>query len=300
MSSDEQIVQVHCLGKETGLSELVLTKQTLSGHRKLSAAVKGSAKGAAASGGGAFLGGMIGGPIGIMFGGTLGGLLGSWMSRGQFKPLGKIIMELPTKQKETLCSDVTAVLGSLHWTDVAGLIALVMGSTTLQEQVLAAILTFTSRELNAEVQFKTRDVTMASRKGDVMKLCCEISGNKGIKVAFKNSMKGASVSCGGAFVGGLLGGPLGIAVGGAVGGALGAWMTSGQFTPLPEILMELTPMQQDKLYSDIMDIVGSLRWTDFAQLFAQVNGDASVHDQVLGAIIGFAQKQLKAEVTYKD
>lgn len=54
---------------------------------------------------------------------------------------------------------------------------------------------------------------MANRTDDIIKLCCEISSNKKIKAAFKNSAKGAAVAGGTAFVGGLLGGPAGIAVG---------------------------------------------------------------------------------------
>lgn len=54
---------------------------------------------------------------------------------------------------------------------------------------------------------------MSSRKDDVIQLCCEISANKKIKAAVKNSGKGAAAAGGGAFVGGLVGGPAGIAVG---------------------------------------------------------------------------------------
>lgn len=54
---------------------------------------------------------------------------------------------------------------------------------------------------------------MANRKDDIMKLCCEISANKKIKAAFKNSAKGAAVVGGTVFVGGLIGGPAGLAVG---------------------------------------------------------------------------------------
>lgn len=54
---------------------------------------------------------------------------------------------------------------------------------------------------------------MANLKDDIMKLCCEISANKRIKAAFKQSAKGAVVAGGTAFVGGLIGGPAGIAVG---------------------------------------------------------------------------------------
>uniref|UniRef100_A0A673J139 Protein C19orf12 homolog n=1 Tax=Sinocyclocheilus rhinocerous TaxID=307959 RepID=A0A673J139_9TELE len=137
---------------------------------------------------------------------------------------------------------------------------------------------------------------MANLKDDIIKFCCEISANKKIKAAFKNSAKGAAVAAGTAFVGGLIGGP----AGGAVGGVLGAWMTSGQFKPLPEILMEMTPTQQKQLYSDVMAILGTLKWTDLPQLIAQVNRNASLHEQVLGAILNFTKNQLKAEVRYED
>ncbi|XP_056104360.1 protein C19orf12 homolog [Rhinichthys klamathensis goyatoka] len=126
----------------------------VSASRKMTAAVKSSGKGAAAAGGGAFVGGMVGGPAGIAVGGTLGGLMGTWMTSGQFKPLPEIIMELPPKYRETLYSDVTAALGTLDWTDVTSLIALVMGSATLQERVLAAILYYATKELKAEVLYE--------------------------------------------------------------------------------------------------------------------------------------------------
>ena len=54
---------------------------------------------------------------------------------------------------------------------------------------------------------------MAPRIDDVMRLCSEISAHEQIKVAVKNSTKGALVAGGTAFVGGLMGGPAGIAVG---------------------------------------------------------------------------------------
>lgn len=46
-----------------------------------------------------------------------------------------------------------------------------------------------------------------------MRLCCELSAHDQIKVAVKNSTKGAVAAGGAALVGGLLAGPPGIAVG---------------------------------------------------------------------------------------
>ncbi|XP_037538685.1 protein C19orf12 homolog [Nematolebias whitei] len=141
---------------------------------------------------------------------------------------------------------------------------------------------------------------MSHRINDVMKLCCELSANQQIKSTVKGSGKGAAAAGGLAFAGGLIGGPLGIAVGGAVGGLLGCWMTSGQFKPLPQIIMELSPPQQQKLYDDLMGILGDIQWTDLAQLTALVMGNAMLKQQVTAALIGYVTKELQAEVHYMD
>ncbi|XP_052010017.1 protein C19orf12 homolog [Xyrauchen texanus] len=141
---------------------------------------------------------------------------------------------------------------------------------------------------------------MSCRMDDVIGLCCEVSARKNIKAAVKNSGKGAAAAGGSAFVGGLVGGPVGIAVGGALGGLLGSWMTSGQFRPLPEIIMELPRKLQEKLYSDVLAALGTLDWTDLANLIALVNGNSSLHGQVLSAILTYATKELRAEVQYGD
>ncbi|CAK6961999.1 protein C19orf12 homolog [Scomber scombrus] len=141
---------------------------------------------------------------------------------------------------------------------------------------------------------------MAPRMDDVMRLCCELSAHDQIKVAVKNSTKGAMVAGGTAFVGGLLAGPPGIAVGGAVGGLLGSWLTSGQFRPLPQILMELPPAQQQKLCDDVTAVLGNLNWTDAAQLITLVMGSATLQQQVVAALLGYVTNELKAEVRYHD
>lgn len=141
---------------------------------------------------------------------------------------------------------------------------------------------------------------MAPRVDDVLRLCCELSAHDQIKVAVKNSTKGALVAGGTAFVGGLMAGPPGIAVGGAVGGLLGSYMTSGQFRPLPQILMDLPPSQQQRLYQDVMAVLGNLNWTDAAQLIALVMGNATLQQQVTAALLNYITHELKAEVRYED
>ncbi|XP_038551247.1 protein C19orf12 homolog [Micropterus salmoides] len=141
---------------------------------------------------------------------------------------------------------------------------------------------------------------MAPRMDDVVHLCCEISAHDQIKVAVKNSTKGALVAGGTAMLGALLMGPLGIAVGGVVGGLLGFWMTSGQFRPLPQILKKLPPTERKKLYNDIVAVLGNLIWTDAAQLVSLVMGNTTLHQQVTAALLNYIKKELRAEVCYKD
>ncbi|XP_026194609.1 protein C19orf12 homolog [Anabas testudineus] len=140
---------------------------------------------------------------------------------------------------------------------------------------------------------------MAPRIDDVMRLCCEISTHDQIKVAVKNSTKGAMVAGGTAFVGGLLGGPAGIAVGGAVGGLLGSWLTSGQFRPLPQILMELPPNEKKKLYDDVVAVLDNMDWIDAVQLISLVMGNATLQQQVTAALLNYVTNELRAEVQYK-
>lgn len=83
-----------------------------------------------------------------------------------------------------------------------------------------------------------------------------------------------------------------------MGGALGSWMTSGQFKPLPEIIMALPSVQQEKLYSDVMAALGTVDWVDVASLIALVIGNVTLQERVLGAIVTYATKELKAVVQY--
>ncbi|CAI5664796.1 protein C19orf12 homolog [Oreochromis niloticus] len=141
---------------------------------------------------------------------------------------------------------------------------------------------------------------MSPRMDDVMKLCCELSANQQVKTTVKGSGKGAAAAGALAFAGGLVGGPLGIAVGGAAGGLLGCWLTSGQFKPLPQIIMELSPQEKQKLYDDLMEILGDIQWTDLAQLIALVMGNATLKQQLTAALLGYITKELQAEVHYVD
>lgn len=86
-------------------------------------------------------------------GGALGGAMGWWMTSDKFHPLHQIIMEMPPQQKRKLYSEVMAVLGNLDWVDLAQLVFLVMGNSSLQMRVLTTLLTFATKELGAKVEY---------------------------------------------------------------------------------------------------------------------------------------------------
>ncbi|XP_073914701.1 protein C19orf12 homolog isoform X2 [Castor canadensis] len=135
---------------------------------------------------------------------------------------------------------------------------------------------------------------------DIMKLLCSISEKRKMKAAVKHSGKGALVTGAVAFVGGLVGGPPGLAVGGAVGGLLGAWMTSGQFKPVPQILMELPPAEQQKLFNEVAAIVRNLDWMDAVQLTTLVMGSQALQQQLVAMLVNYVTKELQAEICYDD
>ncbi|XP_075432424.1 LOW QUALITY PROTEIN: protein C19orf12 homolog [Ascaphus truei] len=141
---------------------------------------------------------------------------------------------------------------------------------------------------------------MPVQVNDIMSLLCHISDHQKMKAAVKHSGKGALVAGAVAFLGGLMGGPPGIAVGGAVGGLLGAWMTSGQFKPIPQIILELPSVQQQKLCEGVYAIIRNLDWTDASQLIMLVMGNASLQQKVTAALISYVTQELQAEIQYGD
>lgn len=88
--------------------------------------------------------------------------------------------------------------------------------------------------------------------------------------------------------------------GGMLGGVLGSWLTSGTFRPLPQILMELPPSQKQKLYKDVVAVLGNLNWTDAAQLIALVMGNATLQQRVTAVLLNYIAKELRAEAHYRD
>lgn len=141
---------------------------------------------------------------------------------------------------------------------------------------------------------------MPIKVDDIMKLLCSISHNRKMKAAVRHSGRGALVVGTVALIGGLLGGPPGMALGGAVGGLLGAWMTSGQYKPVPQILMELPPAERQKLVNEAMAIIRNLDWTDAIQLTALVMSNQAMQQKLLAMLATYVTKELQAEIRYDN
>ncbi|NWV88640.1 CS012 protein, partial [Machaerirhynchus nigripectus] len=140
---------------------------------------------------------------------------------------------------------------------------------------------------------------MPVRIDDVMKLLTTIAHVKGMKAAVTHSGRGALLTGASAFLGGLVAGPVGIAAGGAVGGLLG-WITSGDFKPVPQILMELPASEQKKLCTEAMAVIKNLHWTDAAQLVALVLANPGVKEKVIGVLASYLSRELRAKIKYQE
>ncbi|XP_030579944.1 protein C19orf12 homolog [Archocentrus centrarchus] len=127
---------------------------------------------------------------------------------------------------------------------------------------------------------------MEAKKDDVTKLIGDLSPDveKQLRMTWKNVCRGALVTGGLSGVCALLGGPVGLAFGGIIGGIY-SWMTSEEFKPLPQILMEMTPAQRDELFKGIMAVLGGQVWETASQLIYIVRGTPSLKKAVINVII---------------
>lgn len=75
-------------------------------------------------------------------------------------------------------------------------------------------------------------------------------------------------------------------------------MTTGQFKPVPQILMELPPAEQQRLFHEVTAIVRHLDWTDAVQLMALVMGSEPLKEKLLAMLANYVTKELRAKVRY--
>lgn len=141
---------------------------------------------------------------------------------------------------------------------------------------------------------------MPVKVDNVMELLSLICEEKDMQASIKHSVLGAVVVGAITFVGGLVGGPRGLAFGGAIGGLFGAWVMSGKFKPVSQILMELPPAEQQKLVEEASAIIGNLDWTDTVKLVALVMSNYPIRQKLLALVTSYVIKELHGEICQDD
>ncbi|XP_041321850.1 protein C19orf12 homolog, partial [Pyrgilauda ruficollis] len=136
-----------------------------------------------------------------------------------------------------------------------------------------------------------------ARADDVMTMLTHIATVTGMKAAVTHSCRGAAVASPFIIVCGMLFGPVGIFIGGALGGLI-AWMTSEDFKSVPQVLMELSPAERQKLCAEAMAVVQNFDWKDAAELIKFVMSNSFIRDKVLGVLNTYVTNKLKAKPKY--
>jgi len=129
-----------------------------------------------------------------------------------------------------------------------------------------------------------------------MKLVTDMMGDRQIKVTVKQSVKGAMVVGACSFLGGLVAGPVGLAVGGASGGVAAAFMTSGTFKSVTQVLNELPYERKRQIAIEIQSIMERLEINDLAHLTQLALLCASV-TQPIGPQNVLVQKFISESIT---
>ncbi|NXP28243.1 CS012 protein, partial [Scytalopus superciliaris] len=91
-------------------------------------------------------------------------------------------------------------------------------------------------------------------------------------------------------------------LGGLVGKLLGAWISSGKFKPVPQILLELPPTEQKKLYDETFCIISHLdnSVSNADQLIALVMKNVRLQKTLTAVLAYYLSKNLKAQIDYGE
>lgn len=110
---------------------------------------------------------------------------------------------------------------------------------------------------------------------------------RSVRVAIKESFKGAAIVGVSALIGSLMFGPRGLALGGALGGLSAAAMAD-TYKSIPEILLdELTEQQQDELVALIYAAVKSIPIHEAADFAIRMSQDQAVAATVAMTVISY-------------
>ncbi|NXW88612.1 CS012 protein, partial [Alopecoenas beccarii] len=84
----------------------------------------------------------------------LGMMVGDQFSdeNGHLKPVPQILLELPPDKKKKLCDRAMVILCPFDWSGLSQLIALVEGNVILQQQLIALLRDYFSKELGRVIK----------------------------------------------------------------------------------------------------------------------------------------------------
>lgn len=68
--------------------------------------------------------------------------------------------------------------------------------------------------------------------------------------------------------------------------------------PISQILMELPPFKQQKLFNEVTNIVGYLEWMDAVQLIVLVTGSEALQEKLVNMLEDYFSKLLHAKVQH--
>ncbi|XP_017062931.1 protein C19orf12 homolog [Drosophila eugracilis] len=142
-----------------------------------------------------------------------------------------------------------------------------------------------------------RSLKMPIDTRELMEAIAIVADDRNVRVAVKQSGKGAAICAACSFAGGMLLGPVGLAVGGAAGGVAAYKMTSGSFRPLGEVIMnDLTDTQREQLVQHVSKAVAEIHPTDVVMLLPLIVQNASIQQAVLNTVMSFVTNELRMQI----
>lgn len=142
-----------------------------------------------------------------------------------------------------------------------------------------------------------------------------LTDRENMRVAVKESTKGAAICGSTCFVGGILGGPIGLAVGGALGGLGAAYFASGKlffkfelaifklsfflgkFKAVGDIIRdELSNLDRQRLYDHLVKTLKDVDITDLAAFLPLLMGSVPIQKDVLKTVSSFITNQMHMQL----
>ncbi|XP_077982318.1 protein C19orf12 homolog [Glandiceps talaboti] len=127
--------------------ELIRLLAMLSEEEQMKVAVRQTLKGGLIAGSFATVGGLLGGPVGIAVGGALGGAWGAWATKGKFRPVSDILIDMNKEQRVQLQEYFNLAFRSLTTEDFTALNKMVAGDEQVRRKMLYGLKTYFNDEL---------------------------------------------------------------------------------------------------------------------------------------------------------